>query len=341
MYRQNPYYNYPRRNNIPFRGRQRNTRNRTNYFVPNLSQEPFQSRNLRIQPMINRNRSQPNRRTNRNRRNLNTPLPFFRNVNIKPSLKMQMNKNQCTINIKTPIDPNHTIGSLCVIPIHPLFFNQRLLNQAVNWSQYRVNSVTIITKPTVAVTDPTVIAIGYTTHCSPITQDVTLHYDKITSLDGVQGMAHTSLTYTIPVKDNIFHPIVPIVPSDVPFTFFVAPNLSNIVTKDKILIYVQMSLTFQTPYTSDELDLNLCSDNALVTTIATDIQSNVILPTTFGFCNYSTIPNIDCGELIIMPSFPAITTPYLFPIVHNGAITNYIDEPNDRGNLVWIRKNIN
>jgi len=248
--------------------------------------------------------------------------------------------NNFRLRLKTVIGLNCYKDGLFVIPVHPLFLNQLLLNHALNWSQYRINSVSVTTQPTVSTFDDTSLVIGYTTHCTPISHLQQDYFPNVSALNGANGMAHTPLTYKIPVNDSLFHPIVPVVPSDVPFTFFITSVSGQIDISEKCVPHIMIDITFRTQSPGTEID-NVLSDNAPVITLGVaDIMSSQIILTSFGFVQASTCPDIDPGELIMLPAFPAPTTAYLFQITHNNQLTDYVNNVSDRGAIMGALKNI-
>lgn len=314
-------------------------------FIPNLGRG---RRNLPIRfnnprSYIQRN-NQPLRSRNKTK-NKNTPLPYYRPFNIKTGIQKLISTNDMMkLKLVIPINDNHFQHGLYVIPIHPLFLNQILLNHALNYTEYKIDAVSISTQPLVALDDATPIVIGYTTHCTPIGGLPSSYYEDISNLNGTHGIAHTSMNYKINSNDTSYHPIVPIVPSDVPYTFFLTTNTENIDLTVKLRPYITLTITFRTMYTGQEIDNLLCFDTAVITLANTpSIKSSMILAkNTFGFCEYSTATAIDPGELIIMPAFVAATpTTYTFPILHNGVPTDYENNPLDCGELVSMLKYLN
>jgi hypothetical protein len=249
-------------------------------------------------------------------------------------MKIQMRSQDLfKLKIKLVVPTSCWFNTTWVIPVQPLFLNQMLLNQAICYTSFQVNQVTVITDPLVATTDGTAIAIGYTTHCTPITGVVADQWSKVTNLNGTRGMAHTPINYTIPIKDNAFHPLVPVVPSDVPFTIFITSQTSGTDLTAKILPVLSLNLTFRTQYTGDELDTTLSTDVPSIVTSNAGTRSDVIMPTTFGFVNYSIAPNVDLGELVQVPAFPAVATDYTFAWTHNNVNIDPINTVADRGTI--------
>lgn len=322
--------------------RNRNQLVRRNNFVPNLNRnQRRQNLPIRFVPVQNFNVPRRNRRNNNNRTQ-NRQIPMYRPLNVKTGMKY-MNRSKDSFQIKSqfPVSSANYASATYVIPIHPLFLNQAVLNQSINYTSYRIDKVTLMTSPLVPTTDTTAVAIGYTTHCTPLTNDTSLHWAKILALNGSHGMAHTPQTYTIPVKDNNFHPIVPVVPSDIPYTLFITSQDDNTNISAKIVPMLIVTLTLKTQYTGDEIDTNLATDTGTITLNNVGVQSSAVLPTSFGFVTWSDAPNIDVGELISTCAFPAITTNYIFPVMHNNILSNSKDDIQDRGDFNFIHKQLN
>jgi len=301
---------------------------------------PVTRRQIGPNPVFRPRKVRRNRRVNNNNNNQNVPL--YRPLKINTGMKIQMRtQDTFKLKIKLVVPTSCWINTTWVIPIHPLFLNQMLLNQAINYTSYQINNVTIMTDPLVATTDGTAIAIGYTTHCTPITNIVAQHWSKITNLLGTRGMAHTSMSYTIPNKDQLFHPMVPVVPSDLPFTIFITSQTSGTDLTAKILPVLSLTLTFRTQYTGDEIDTTLSDDTASITTSNLGTRSSVVMATSFGFVNFSDVPNVDIGELIQIPAFPVIATDYLFPWTHNNVNIDPVNTVADRGHFYGNFKTLN
>jgi len=278
-------------------------------------------------------RGRYNQNRNRNRNNTRN-IPLYKPMNMKTNTKViNRTDDMFRLKIKLAVGPNCFTNTTYVIPLQPLFLNQQLLNHALNYTSFKINRVTIMTEPLVATTDDTSIAIGYTTHCTPITSVVNDQFSKITNLAGTHGMAHTPLSYTIPTNDPLFHPIVPVIPSDVPFTIFITSQTAGLNLLAKFLPYLVLDISFKTQYTGDEINNTLSSDLWTITTGNTGTQSSSVTPSTFGFVQYSTATNIDIGELIQLPAFPASATDYIFAWTHNNLNANPINDPGDRGNI--------
>lgn len=325
----------------PRTNQNRNQTIRRNNFVPNLNRNQ-RRQNLPIQFTRPQNVNNPRRNRSRNNRNNNRIIPMYRPLNVKTGVKY-MNRTKDSFQIKSqfPIGSSNFANTTYVIPIHPLFLNQAVLNQSINYTSYRIDKVTLMTSPLVATTDSTAIAIGYTTHCTPISQNTATHWSKILALNGTHGMAHTPISYTIPIKDNTFHPIVPVIPSDIPFTLFITSQTAALDIQTKIVPMLIVTLSFKTQYTGDEIDTTLASDEGTITLNATGVQSSVVLATCFGFVTWSGSPNIDIGELISTCGFPEANTPYIFPLMHNNVLCNSKDVVADRGDFNFVHKVLN
>jgi len=292
------------------------------------------NRNLRNQPLPLRRRTRRrNQRINaRNNIQRNLNAPYFQNSNIVSKFKIQSrDQESMRLKITFPVPNSCFIDTTYVITIHPFFLNQILLNHSLNFTQYSIHQVTFTTQPLVPYTDTTALAVGYTTHCTPITYLDTDHWSKITNLNGKRGMAHTPFSYTIPVSDNTFHPLIPVVPSDIPFTLFVTSQTANTDLTAKILPYLTLTLTLKTQYTGDEINNTLSVNTNTFTTAAGGIQSNGVMAQSVGFVISSTAPNIDIGELVMMPGYAVANQNYTFPVSHNGSFIDPADIANDRG----------
>lgn len=327
-------------NILPELMRRRRPMRRRN-FIPNLGRG---RRNLPIRFINPRTFNQPRRNLNRRKINnqnnkQNNLIQQMPNNFLVNRLQSSTSKGKDSFHFYLKV-PNYNAGSIVsTIPVHPLFLNQRLLNMSLNFSQYKITNLLVHTTPLVPTTDTAAITIGYTTHCTPMTNDTAQIFDKICNLNGYSSMCWMPNTFKIPNTPNDgFHPIIPVVPSDLPYTIFIATPAND--PDGKVAIYLEFDIKFAAPYTGDEFD-NVVATSATTFTLTNGgITALAAIATSFGFCVVSTVPSIDLGELIIVPSFVDNQIHLDHFIFHNGNQTTSTTEVADRGVLTPVLKTI-
>ncbi len=275
------------------------------------------------------------------KRKQNRPIPMYRPNRVINQLTAKSTSEGMRVTTRLVVPASCYYYHTYVITLHPMFLDQRLLNYALNWTQYKINSATIILSPLVPTTDSTAIAIGYTTQCTPVTNTLADQWTEINTLQGTQGMAHTPLSYKIPSKDLAFHPMVPVVNTDIPFTFFVTSQTEATDLTTKVLIHLSLDITFRTQYTGSDYTNTLATDTPTFTLDANGTKCDSIEPVSFGFVDSSDITSIDLGELIQMPAMTAANTSYTTPFTHNGSPCDPKNIVGDRGSLHYVLKTLN
>jgi len=320
---------------------------RTNYFIPNVNRnrpnnQIYFPRNRNIQrfpnyrPNIRIQNRKPRKNFNK-RQPINKPLNFYNGGFMNNKFTTKGN-NTYKLTLKVPNICFH--DHFFTITIHPLFLNQLLLNHAISYTQYRIINLTLHTAPLVSVTDNTALTIGFTTHCTPVTALTTDVFNAICDLQGTRGMCHTPIHYKVPNVETLFHPIVPVVPSDIPYTLFIASPAQDTDLTLKVNIYLSLDIQFQTQYSGQDVDSVLAIDGPVVQSAVGGLTSDRISPTRFGFCTGSTIANVDLGELLRVPDFPGVIA-VAAQLTHNGQVLNYAITAKDQGVIQMISKVIN
>lgn len=252
--------------------------------------------------------------------------PFSKSTTMKTKTGTLLNdKMDCRICVTQACSD----GTLYVIPMHPSFLGGRLCRISQLFCSYKWLSIKLTTVPKVPVTDAHQIAICHTSRCTPLTNVVANQFASVQSMNSTSGMAWNPLTLTLP-QDNLFHPIVPTSPSDIPFTVFVKSTADTVY--DQVSVYLDISVQFKDPYSGDELYASSVPSTCILTTDINGTKSNVALYGTVGFVLSSSAPNIDCGELITCTSFAVVATSYAdVSPTHNLQLTSPVSQVLDRG----------
>lgn len=287
----------------------------------NVNRIPKNNRNLRQAPLRKRNPKKKN--NNLVNRTMNYGLT--NTTNIQTSMKdLGLNRISCRILVPS----NAFDNQLCVMPIHPSFLGVRLSAMAKLFCQWKLNSVSITTASKVATTDTHTVLMAYLGRCTPLTRDTTVQYANLSSMNAIQGMAWNPLHMVLP-PDNLFHPVIPIVSTDLPYTGYAIVNADDIT--DVVTLYVDIDVTFKEPYTGDELYGNYGAVTITLGQNGGQVDGGAGYGIV-GFVIASTVPNVDVGEMVSCTSFTLVNTEYADnQVTHNGIRTSSVTQVADRG----------
>jgi len=220
-----------------------------------------------------------------------------------------------------------TVG---VVPIHPLFINQRLFAVARTFTGYEVSDLSIQITPQVSTSNGTSTCLASTQYCASVSQNTANIMTTLSNMNGTVIQAFMPLTKSFDTYNKRVLPMIPFMPTDIPLTILLANSSSTIGAVCSV--FLTATIKFYGCYTGDDISANLPIQIIITTAVAVGTQSNTICKPFYGFVINSTIPNVDIAEMITSPGYVAATTDYVDHLTfHNGVPLCPLTEDDDRG----------
>lgn len=241
-----------------------------------------------------------------------------------------------TFTIKFPVPALNCSGTIMIVPIHPLFWNQRMFQTARSFTGYTVKKIRATVMPTVPTTDTTFNTLASTQNCSSVNGNLANITNTLQNMGGETASAFLPIIKDFSIQNaNRVLPMIPVLPTDIPLTVIVANNMSTFTGKGNLWIDAQIS--FFGMYNGDDISSNLPVQITLTLEAINGIKSSIITSPFFGFVLSSTCPNIDLMEMVTSPGFAIANNSYTdHDITHNSVSVAPLTEANDQGVVIVI-----
>jgi len=231
------------------------------------------------------------------------------------------------IQLNTTILGNGTIA----IPAHPLFYIGRIFDFAKNFTQFSVRKSALHYCPIKGTDEGGNLIITGQPRSTPVSQDPLTYVSILTQIGATITPVWSPTEYKMP-NDNTTYPILPLKPSDIPYNYFLAikDGEGNHAVSYYGDVYLQMDFKFSGnsvhDLTSVATPLIYTLAAGGVTTSANSTGETKIV------VSYSTVPNIDVGEFVIIPPITNFGVATALNITHNAQAINYASV-NDQGTV--------
>jgi len=208
-----------------------------------------------------------------------------------------------------PITGTFYAGTFATIPLHPMLYYGRTANIALNFSNYQLTKAIIHYVPIVGTTSPGMIAIASTRNCQPITAIGPNQFVELTQINAQINPVWMCNRYQIPDLDTDLKMMAPVNRHDFANVAYVAGNQLAQVLSASCTIFIEMSIKLSRPAPS--VSLATSPTILLLTVTLLGYQVNTIcIGSVHGIIVASTANNIDIGEYVNLPPFPAANTVY-------------------------------
>jgi hypothetical protein len=226
-------------------------------------------------------------------------------------------------------------SNMAIIPLHPMLYYGRTSNIAGNFYNFQLVRAVVHYVPLIGTTSTGMVAIGSTQNCAPITQDTANQFSSLTLLNSEISSVWMCSKHVLRDVDNGIKMSSPVTRKDVPNTVYVVGSGLAGTLISSCTLFLQVSFKLSRP--SPTVDLTAGSGlTSLVISGAGIAASTIRLQPSFGIVVASTVPNIDVGELLVVPGFLA-ATPTVYPtsILHNSTETDY-NTVSDQGTVYFL-----
>jgi len=310
---------------------------------PNIDPFPaplrFRSNNLtRINTFQGRNPyySKPNRRLNRGK--LPTVLAPLTQSNI---LSTYVRSGSDSVDFCIACPPTTYDDCNGTFAITPLIYGGRLGNQAITYTKFSVLRALLHYVPLRGTSEVGNIFIGGYRDCNPLDNDSTTNSTFLAQSEAVISPVWIPIQYSMPYITPKECNVLPNLLTDIPFTFYVAMSGVNHAVNYYGTFYLECSLKFTTNMANQEFDTTMNSGIFVLSAAGLNVPTaGLVRKTLVMIVDYSTVPNVDLGELVRIAPVDALNTPEAVIITHNGQNINYA-VANDQGTISGMTLIIN
>lgn len=328
----------------PYRGRGRTRRN----FVPNLN--PYGPRNLPIRFVPRGGKRFRRRRpklkivygqqqdlafgTNVNKTNKKGIMNTFTTpVSESKLIRSYFTFTNDTITLCQPIPANCYAANLAVIPLHPLFYSGRLSTIASTFLNFTITRAVLHYVPLIGSTSTGMVAMTSVQHCNPITSTAGDQFGQVTLIDAEINPVWMCSKHLVRDIDSTSKTLMPINRKDIPNSVYVVGSGLAGTLVASCTLFLEMSVKLSRPSPNSEFiapgfSTIIGSPNGYRSSVAQTYS-------TVGIVMTSNVPNIDVGEMLVVPPLPVIATDYLVNLIHNSQGTDYTAN-NDQGTMTVL-----